>query len=182
MEAGITQDDHLFFDLPNEPLTRVVRDIGGGTRPPDDQAVWVQEQTEFPADHPAMIREALAADLLGAAACTYGMDQRDPVGVNDAEYGRNRQEGLRPGLMGREETKQPCALGEAGEQHPIIARHPALEGTMADPFERMEEPQGDHRTGAEVCSRVCGDVEQMVSDLAKSGDDKIDRRHRLLRG
>src|SRR5437870_13316553 len=33
MEAGLTQDDHASVDLPNQPLKRVIRDIGGGTRP-----------------------------------------------------------------------------------------------------------------------------------------------------
>jgi hypothetical protein len=41
MEGGITQDDHLVFKLPNEPLKSVIRDIGGGTRPPDDQSRMV---------------------------------------------------------------------------------------------------------------------------------------------
>src|SRR4029453_14981820 len=33
MEAGVTQDNHAFFKLPNEPLKGVVRHIGGRTRP-----------------------------------------------------------------------------------------------------------------------------------------------------
>ena len=42
---------------------RVIRDIGGGTRPPHDQPPLIEEQTEFAPDNPAMIREAFAADL-----------------------------------------------------------------------------------------------------------------------
>src|SRR2546423_13269482 len=37
MEAGVAQDDHLLFKLPNEPLKGVIRDIGGGTRPSHHQ-------------------------------------------------------------------------------------------------------------------------------------------------
>ena len=31
MEGRITQDNHLFFELPNQPLKRLVGYIGGGT-------------------------------------------------------------------------------------------------------------------------------------------------------
>src|SRR5712671_1901413 len=37
IEAGVTQDNHLFFELSNEPLKGVIRDIGGGTLPCHDQ-------------------------------------------------------------------------------------------------------------------------------------------------
>ena len=127
MEGGITQDNHAFLELPNEPLKGVIRDIGGGTRPPHHQAVLVQEQTEFAADNPAMVREAFAADLLGAAAFADGMDQLDPIGVDDPEHGRSSQEGLRPVLMGLEEAKEPGPLGQVGEQGPIVACQPAIE-------------------------------------------------------
>src|SRR6266436_2755183 len=53
MEAGMTQDNHAFFELPNEPLKGVIRDIGGVTRPRHHQAVLVQQETEFAADNPA---------------------------------------------------------------------------------------------------------------------------------
>src|SRR6266511_4153530 len=85
MEAGITQDDHLFFDLSNQPLKGVICDIGGGTLPRHDQPPLVEPQTEFAPDNPAMIREAFAADLLGTAAFAHGVDQLDAVGVNDPE-------------------------------------------------------------------------------------------------
>src|SRR6266478_7030262 len=42
MEAGVAQDDHLFFELANEPLKGVIRDIRGGTRPSHDQPPLIQ--------------------------------------------------------------------------------------------------------------------------------------------
>ena len=36
MESRITQDDHALIKLPNQPLKRLVRDIGRGTVPRDD--------------------------------------------------------------------------------------------------------------------------------------------------
>src|SRR5438552_7704441 len=37
MEGGVTQDNHALFTLPNQPLKRVIRDIGRVTCPPHDQ-------------------------------------------------------------------------------------------------------------------------------------------------
>ena len=101
MEASITQDNHLLLNLPNQPLKRVIGDIGRSTGPPHDQSPLIEQQTEFAPDDPAVIREAFPADLLGAAAFAHRVDQLDPVGVDDAEHRRRRQEGLRPVVMGR---------------------------------------------------------------------------------
>src|SRR2546428_10008601 len=67
--AGVAhQENHMLFALPNEPLKGLVCDIGRGTRPGHHQSPLVQQQTELPADNPAMIRHAFAANLVGAAA------------------------------------------------------------------------------------------------------------------
>src|SRR6266478_598935 len=51
MKGRITQDNHLLFELPNEPLKGVSCDIGGGTLPRNDQPQLIEQETEFPADH-----------------------------------------------------------------------------------------------------------------------------------
>src|SRR6266487_2062631 len=111
MEGGIAQDNHALLKLANEPLKRVIRNMGGVTRPRHHQAILVQQQAEFAADHPAMIGETFAANLLRATALAHGVDQLDAVGVNDPQHRRSSQEDLRPGLMGPEETKEPRPLG-----------------------------------------------------------------------
>jgi hypothetical protein len=75
MEGGITQDNHTLCKPPNEPLKGVIRDIGGGTVPRDNQAILIHYQAQFPADNPAMIREAFAADLVGTPAFAHRVDQ-----------------------------------------------------------------------------------------------------------
>src|SRR5215470_879202 len=60
MEAGITQDDHLLLTLPNQPLKRVIGDIGRAACPPHDQPPLIEQQTEFAADNPAMVGQAFA--------------------------------------------------------------------------------------------------------------------------
>ena len=140
METGIAQDHHPAINLANEPLKGGIRDIGGGTRPPHNQPPLVQQQTEFTAHNPAVIRHAFAANLLGTAAFTDGMDQLNAVGVDDAEHRRSGQEDPRPVLMGLQEAKEPRPFGQAGAQRPIVARQPAIERTIPDAFERMQEP------------------------------------------
>ena len=141
MEAGVAPDHHPPIHLLNQALEGVIGDIGGITGPPHDQAILVQQQSEFPPDNPAMIGHAFAADLLRAATLAHGVDELDAIRVDDAEHRRRGQENLRPVLMGLQETKEPGALGEAGEQRPRVARQPAIEGTIPDPFERMQVRQ-----------------------------------------
>ena len=101
--------------------------MGRGTRPPYDQPPLIEQETEFAADNPAVIRKPFAADLLGAPAFTHGVEQLDPIGVDNAQDRRSGEEGLRPVLMRLEEAKEPSALGEVGKQRPIVARQPAIE-------------------------------------------------------
>src|SRR5712691_6805920 len=167
MEGGITQDNHTPIKLLNQPLKGGIRDSSGGTRPPHDTPPLIQQETQFPADNPTVIREAFTADLLGAAAFAHRMDQFDAIRVDDAEHRRRGQEGLCPVLMRPEEAKEASALGELGKQRAIVACQPPIKRTVADAFERMQEPQGDDLTGPEVSLGVFGDAGQMVIDLTE---------------
>src|SRR5712691_11707496 len=99
MEGRITQDNHPLFNLANEPLKRVIGDIGCVTCPPHNQPPLIEQQTEFAANNPAMIREAFAANLLRAAAFAHGVDELNAIRVDDAEHGRGGQESPHPVLM-----------------------------------------------------------------------------------
>src|SRR5207244_9504905 len=55
MEAGVAQDDHPPINLLNKPLKGVVRDIGGGTRPPHEQTHLFMSVREFATDDTAMM-------------------------------------------------------------------------------------------------------------------------------
>jgi hypothetical protein len=166
--------------LPHEPLQSVIRDIGGGTRPPHNQPPLIQQQTPFAPDNPAMVREAFAAHLRRTAALAHGVDQRDPIRVDDAEDRRSGQADLRPVVMRREKTKEPGPLGEAGKQRPIVTRQPAIEGPVAHAFEGMQQPQGHHRTGPEVRLRMCGDGAHLLIDRREQGSDKLHGAHAAL--
>src|SRR6185369_1354649 len=128
-----------------------------------------------------MVGQAFATDLLRAAALAHGVDQLNAIRIDDAEHGRRGQENLCPILMGLQETKEPRPLGQTGEQCPIVARQPAIEGTIPDPFERMQESQGDHLTGPEEGLRMFGDRAQLLIDLIEQRGDKLAGDHGLLR-
>src|SRR5256885_2292449 len=136
------------------------------------EAMPLEQQTEFAPDNPAMVGEAFAADLVGAAAFADGMDQLDAVGVDDPEHGRGGQEGGRPVLMGLQEAKEPRPLGELRKQGPIVARQPAIEGAVAPAFEGVEEPQGDHLAGPEAVLGMFGGGWQLLIDLVEKGGHK----------
>jgi hypothetical protein len=83
MERGITQENHTVFTLLHEALKGIVCDSGRGTVPRDDHAVLLHHKTSCAADNPAMVRQACAADLLGAPDFAHGVDQLDPLPADD---------------------------------------------------------------------------------------------------
>ena len=103
-----------------------------------------------------------------------------PEMVDDPEHRWRSQEGLCPVLMGHEKAKEPGPLREAGKQHPIVSRQPAIERAVAHAFDRMQEPSGDHLTGPEAGVGMCGHVPQLLIDLAEQRDDTILRGHAAL--
>src|SRR5215471_10456609 len=147
METSVAQDNHASVDLANEPLKGIIGHIGRGAVPPHYQTMLVQQQTEFPADNPAMIGEPFVTDLLRAAAFADGVDELDAVSVDHPEHGWSGQEGPRPVLMRLEKAEEPGALGEARKQGAIVARQPAMERPVPHAFQGMQQSQSDHLTG-----------------------------------
>src|SRR5205814_2273634 len=75
MEGGIAQDDHASVDLAHQPLKGLICNISRGTRPPHYESILVHQQRAFAPDTPPVSGETFAADLLGAAALAYGVEQ-----------------------------------------------------------------------------------------------------------
>ena len=94
----------------------------------------------------------LCGRFVGAAACVHRVDELDAIRVDDAEHGRGGPEDFGPRLTGPEEAKEPGALRKSRQQWTIIFREPAIEGTVAHAFERMQEPERHD------CSRLQGGV------------------------
>src|SRR5262249_137251 len=111
-----------------------------------------------PADNPAMVRHAFAADLLGTASFAHGVNQLDAVGVDDPEHGRGGQESPRPVLMGLQETKEPGALGKPRKQRAIISCQPAIEGRLPTPLRACNSPTVTTSLGQRCASGCLGMV------------------------
>jgi len=181
MEGRVAQEHQPFFARSNPPLQGGIRDLGRGTRPGDHPAPLIEPQTQCAPDHPAVIREACPADVLGTPAFAHGVNQLHSIGVDDAEHRRGRQEDFRPRVMGPEETQEPGALREPGKQRQRVACEAPLQRPVASTFEGMKQPQGDHFTGPEAGLGVFGDGAHLLVDLVEEGRDKIDGGHVLLR-
>ena len=61
-----------------------------------------------------------------------------------------------------------------------IPIQPAIEGTIADSFERKEQGQGDYFTGMEHCLAMFGYISHQVIYAAKQFYDKILVTHGVL--
>jgi len=162
MAGGIAHDAQAPSTLPHQPLKGLGRDRGRGTNPRYHPAPLVQHQTQGTADHPAVIREALAADRPRAPAFPDGMDHLDPIGVEAPEHRRGSQEGRRPRLRGPEEAQEPGPLGEPREQRLRVFPQPARACPVAHSFARMALPHGDHLTGPEASLRMFGQVAHLL--------------------
>src|SRR5215475_751007 len=82
--------------------------------------------------------------------------------------------------MGLQEPKEPGALGQPRKQRPIVACQPAIEGSIADAFERMQQPQGDDLAGPEMGLGVFGDSAQLLIDFIEQRGDKLHGHHTAL--
>ena len=64
VEAGISEDDHLFFILLDKWYKDLIRNIGGIGVPIGDQAPLIEHQTNFGTYNPAMIAQPFQAVLI----------------------------------------------------------------------------------------------------------------------
>src|SRR5215471_2506015 len=69
-------------------------------------------------------------------------------------------------------TFLPCAF--------TAHRQPAIEGSIADAFEGMQQPQGDDLARPEMGLGVFGDGAQLLIDLEEQRCDKVYRGHTAL--
>ncbi len=84
-----------------------------------------------------------------------------------SEHRWRGREDLGPVLMRQEEAKEPGVRGDPGKQHSIVARQPTIKRTVATPFERMEEPEGNDFAGPHRSMRRLGDACHLVIDLTE---------------
>jgi hypothetical protein len=103
LETDIGQDNRVSLQRFHQRQEGFVRDIGRVPISTHHLPVVVDQPTQLHSDHPAPVALAFLADLLGAATFSDGMDQLNPVAVDDREEGRCRQKAVTPRLMGQQQ-------------------------------------------------------------------------------
>ncbi len=114
VEAGVAEGHHLFLKPLDEGLERGLVDMGRITVPGDDEAELVQDQAELASADPAVVGLALLADLSRAPSLPHGMNQFNPVRVDDPEACGRGPEAVRLFLMGPPSAKEVGALRPGG--------------------------------------------------------------------
>src|SRR5512139_676721 len=84
MKAGITQHPHPVATGLRENLEMDIGSVSGGPPPADDESPAVPQHPQLDADDPAVVGDALATHLVGAAPFPDRMEQFNPIGIDDA--------------------------------------------------------------------------------------------------
>ena len=177
-EAGIGKHHGLPRDLVDNGLEgTAIIDVRGVTVPVDDQAQMVLQQTQLASDDPAVVREALAPNLPITAAFAPGMDEFDPVGIDNTQQTRLRHEAIRPVLMRVEQAKQARTRGQVRKQGPVITTQPAVEGAIADSLQGEQQGQRHHFARIQLRLGMFLGGRHRIIYAAKQFSDKIYSRH-----
>ena len=87
VKSSVRKHNHWPIVLLQQRMKGPARHIGGGTVPVANQSELVHDGAQLAADNPAMIRDAFASDLSGAASVPDGMAQLNAIAVGDAYQG-----------------------------------------------------------------------------------------------
>src|SRR5262249_23644499 len=158
VECRITQDDHLLFIRRNQGMKSGIGSIGASTIPADHQPQLIEQQTEFAADNPAMVRFPFAPDLPPTPAFAQGMQQFNAVAIDHAQERRGSQELVRPVPVAGQQAKQPRPLRQGRKQFAPIPVQPAIKCPIPDPFEGKENSPRDNFARPQVRQGMFGDV------------------------
>jgi hypothetical protein len=158
LEGRSTQDNPL---LCKGLAQRMASGIGGmraRTIPGYDQAEVIQQPAEFAPDNPALIRFPFAANLLPTAPLAHGLPQFNAIAIDYPQDRGQGQELVSPGPVCGQESQQACPLWQRREQFAPIPIQPAIERTIAHPFESAEEPQSDDFARPQIRQGMVGAV------------------------
>ncbi len=130
-KTGVAENEHVIGYAVHQVLkSRSIIDIGRVTRPADDQAQMVKQNTQLATHNPAPVRFPFASDLLVTASFAARVDRFDPKRINQPDQRRGRHKTVNPVPMRVEQAKQPRAIRQLGKQMSIIACLPPIEGAV----------------------------------------------------
>lgn len=173
MKSRVIQDHYVVLKQFDDQVKPTVLGIRRCPDPAADGPQMIDDQTPLAADDPAMIGNPLASELLRAPALPNGVDQFNAKTVHNAQQRWLRQKLEGPRLMGFEQAKPTGTLRQVRKQGPQVTRQPAVEGPITDPFERVQQPQGDDFTWPQYGLGMFVLIRHSVGDPAKQRGDKV---------
>lgn len=177
MESGVPQNQHSILKDLNQGLEQHIVHMGRRAQPTDNAPHVIDQQAQLIADDPAVVGEALAANLARTAPFPNGVNQLDTITVDHPQQGGLGQKPPSPPPVGHEQPEQPSAFGQPRKQGVIVSAQPAIEGPVTDPFQRVQHPQGHHLAGPQLGLGMFGEGAHLVIDPAKQVCDKVNRGH-----
>ena len=124
-----------------------------------------------------MVRHALAADLGRTPPLPDGMDQLDPVGIDDTEDRGLSEKPRRKVPMPLEQAKQAGALRQLRKQPLAIPEQPAVKRPIAYAFDGKQEGHRHNFARVEHRLRMLGYVAQGIIYSTKQLGDTIQGGH-----
>ncbi len=173
MKASVSTDNHLLFKLLDERLEDRIRDVRRVARPADDQTQLIQQQAEFTANNPAMIRDSVASDLMRRAPFADGVDEFDAVSVNDAEHSRLGHKALRPSSVRAKEAKQAGSFRQGRKQRLEVTLKPTVERSVANAFDGEQEGERRHFAWMKFGLHMSWRVGHRIIYAAEQFSDKV---------
>lgn len=173
METGISQNDHLIDNLPDKRSEHRIIDVGSITSPSDNQAKFVQKQTELSSNNPPMIGDSLLSDLPWAASFTDRVNKLNSITINNTQDGWVSQEPVSPIPMGLEEAEETSSLRQLWEEpHPVVF-DPSIKCPVTYSLDGEQHCQCDNFTWIEDCFRVLLYIWHSIVYPTKQLCDKI---------
>src|SRR3990172_6360473 len=154
LEAKIAQDNRLLVKLMGDWTKGLVMDVGCVPVPGDDFAPVIDQPAQLNPDDPTPIRLAFLAQRLLTTPLAHGVNQFNPIGVDDGEEGWLGQETFAPVLMRPQGTRNAGAVGQFDEQILKVTLQPAVERPKEAAFEGIQQFYRHHFTRIEVGIRA----------------------------
>ncbi len=180
IEAGIGQDDAGALQGLYQGQKSLVMDIGRVPRPGDHLAGIIDQPTQLHPNDPAPVGLAFLADLVWAASFPDGVDQLNPITVDDGEECRVGQKPVAPALMSGQQALQASTDGQAAKQAGIVALQPAVECSKVAPLEGKQQAHGHQFARPQSRLGMFRDVRHLIVHYAEQADDKILGSHGVL--
>src|SRR5664279_863739 len=173
VETHICQNDTFVFQSSNQRQKDLIVDVSRVPRPTHDFASVIEQPAQLHANNPAPVAFAFPADLSRSTPFTNGVDQFNPIAIDNGEESRLHQELLTPTLMHPQQALQAGAVGQPREQGAVIPCQPAIEGPKVTALKRKQQPDRDDLAGIQFRLPMFWHLAHLVIYPAEQFNDKV---------